>query len=191
VAAGVFLLLSYHAKASAPSLIPALVLLLWTKRRAIDRTFTAFLVSAGVLLGADALISFVLSGDPLIAINSEIAFQGLSGKTAVDFHPLHRMLFWTYPRLMFYPDNLGDRIYSIYPQLLIVLALLALPLRLRSSWVAFWWFLFVFAGMQFNIQRVQGTWVAGFRNIRHTHVFVYPMILLLAGYLASLHARFR
>ena len=189
VLAGVFLLLSYHAKASAPSLVPALVLTLWMKRRAVDRTFTAFLVSAGTLLGASALVSFVLSGDPLIAINSEIAFQGLSGRTAVEYHPLHRMLFWTYPRLMFFPDNLGDRIYSIYPQLLIVLALLALPLGLRTSWVAFWWFLFVFAGMQFNIQRVDGTWIAGFRNIRHTHVFVYPMILLLAGYLASLLAR--
>jgi hypothetical protein len=190
ILAGVFLLLSYHAKASAPSLVPPLVLTLWMKRRSVDRTFTAFLVSAGTLLGASALVSIALSGDPLIAIDSELAFQGLTGQTAVDFHPLHQALFWTYPRLMFYPDNLGDRIYSVYPQLLIACALVAPFLRLRTSWVAFWWFLFVFAGMQFNIQHVNGVWVAGFRNIRHTHVFVYPMILLLAGYLSSLHARF-
>jgi hypothetical protein len=32
-------------------------------------------------------------------------------------------------------------------------------------------------------------WVAGFRNVRHTHIFVYPMILLLTGYLVALSGR--
>jgi hypothetical protein len=39
------------------------------------------------------------------------------------------------------------------------------------------------------VQRVDGAWVSGFRNIRHGHVFVYPLVLLLAGYLTSLRAR--
>src|SRR5439155_14818593 len=39
------------------------------------------------------------------------------------------------------------------------------------------------------IQRADGVWISGFRNIRHTHVFVYPLLLLLAGFLAALRAR--
>jgi hypothetical protein len=81
-------------------------------------------------------------------------------------------------------------LFSLYPHLLVFLALTSWFLRIRTSPAVFWWFFFVFLGMQFNIQRVQGVWISGFRNIRHTHVFVYPLILLLTGYLVRLRERY-
>jgi hypothetical protein len=53
----------------------------------------------------------------------------------------------------------------VHPHLLILMALVAPFLGLRSSWIVFWGLLFVFLGMQFNFQRVEGVWIAGFRNI--------------------------
>src|SRR5205814_287146 len=47
----------------------------------------------------------------------------------------------------------------------------------------------VFLGMEFNVQRAAGYWVRGFRNARHAHVFVYPLVLLLTGYLVALRAK--
>src|SRR5438094_666768 len=43
----------------------------------------------------------------------------------------------------------------------------------------------------FNVQRSEGMWVAGFRNVRHAHVFVYPIALLVTGYLVAWSARHR
>ena len=42
---------------------------------------------------------------------------------------------------------------------------------------------------EFQMTRVGGVWVTMFRNIRHSHALVYPMVLLLTGYFVSLHAR--
>jgi hypothetical protein len=81
-------------------------------------------------------------------------------------------------------------LFSIYPHLLVFLALTSWFLRIRTSPAVFLWLFFVFLGMQFNIQRVQGVWISGFRNIRHAHVFVYPLILLLTGYLVGLRERY-
>lgn len=98
-------------------------------------------------------------------------------------------VFWYYPRLLFLPDHLGDLVFSVYPHLVVALALAASVLRIGTSAAAFWWFVFVFAGMQFNFQSVEGVWISGFRNIRHAHVFAYPIILLLTGYLVALRAK--
>src|SRR6185295_13056993 len=56
----------------------------------------------------------------------------------------------------------------------------------RSAWC---WLLVVLLGMELNVQHVEGGWVAGFRNQRHMHVFVYPLVLALTGYLVGLRAR--
>jgi hypothetical protein len=53
----------------------------------------------------------------------------------------------------------------------------------------FWWLFFVMLGMQLAVNRVDGGWTSLARNVRHTIVFVYPMILLLTGYLVALRAR--
>jgi hypothetical protein len=97
--------------------------------------------------------------------------------------------FWAYPRWLLRPDRYGHLLFGLVPQTLLVLAALGPLLGLRSAWPIFWWFAFVFLGMEFNIQRVAGVWIAGFRNLRHAHVFIYPLILLLTGYLVSLRAR--
>jgi hypothetical protein len=43
--------------------------------------------------------------------------------------------------------------------------------------------------MELNIQRAEGMWVAGFRNVRHAHTLVYPLTLALAGSLVALRGR--
>src|SRR5437879_1196601 len=43
--------------------------------------------------------------------------------------------------------------------------------------------------MEFNVQRIGDYWISGFRNVRHAHVFIYPLILLLTGYLVALWAK--
>src|SRR2546422_1008557 len=100
-------------------------------------------------------------------------------------------VFWYYPKLLFLPDHLGDLLYSVYPHLLVALAVASPFLGLRTSLAIFWWLLFTFIGVQFNVRRVQGVWIAGFRNIRHVHILVYPIVLLLTGYLVSLRSKYR
>ncbi len=189
--AGLCVLLAYHAKASAPALLGVVAVLVGLERRAVDRTVTSFVWAVALGLGSSFLAAYALTGDPLIAITSELKFQGLLGPEAKRFHPLTRDLFWVYPRLLFQANHLGDRIYSFYPQLLVALAVAGLVLRLRTSGVALAWLVIVFLTMQLNIQRADGAWVAGFRNVRHTHCFIYPMALALAGYLVALAARWR
>ena len=64
-----------------------------------------------------------------------------------------------------------------------------ISLALRSAPVLWWWLLPLLIGMELSFVRVNGYWVAGFRNFRHAHVFVYPIVLLVAGYLAALRQR--
>src|SRR5207248_2502260 len=54
-----------------------------------------------------------------------------------------------------------------------------------------WWLLIIAVGMQLTLVRADGVWISGFRNVRHLHVVVYPLVLALAGYLVGLRARFR
>lgn len=188
--AAVCLLLAYHAKVSAALLFPALVLFAWTERRQIDRTATSFLGTTALLFGISAAVSFALTGDPLAPLHSEISAQGLEGPVAVKFHELTRDVFWTFPRWLFFPEQFGNWVFHVYAPLLVAFGALGWLLGLRSRLFLLWWLACLFLGMQLNLQRVEGHWVVGFRNYRHGHVWIYPMILLLTGYLVGLHARF-
>ena len=47
-------------------------------------------------------------------------------------------------------------------------------------------------GGMLNVQTgsgADGVWISGFRNIRHLHVVVYPLVLALTGYLVALRTR--
>ncbi len=193
IGAGVSLWLTYHAKVSAVLLVAPIAFICWRRRRTLDRDFRAFLATVALLFGVSALVSYVFTGDPIAPYHAELSFQGLIGQKAIEFHRLTPYVFWYYIRAVFARDQYGDFLFSIYPQLVIaltVLALVAWPLRIRSSLDVFVWLVVVFAGMQFNIQRANGVWVAGFRNVRHIHVLVYPFVLLLTGYLVTLRRRF-
>lgn len=189
VAAAVSLWLAFHAKVSAVFLVPALLVIAWSRRDRIDRTARAFVGTAVLLFGISAVASYVFTGDVLAPYHVEITTQGLQGDVAIQFHRLNADTFWAYPRWLLRPDRYGHLLFGLVPQTLLVLAALGPLLGLRSAWPIFWWFAFVFLGMEFNIQRVAGVWIAGFRNLRHAHVFIYPLILLLTGYLVSLRAR--
>lgn len=189
VLAGVTLWLAYHAKVSAVLLFPAIAIVCIARRDRIDREVRWFLGTAIVLYALSALGSYVFAGDPLAPYHVENRFGGAVGPGALKSHPLDEYVFFTYPRLLFYPDHLGERLYSFYPHALVVLVVLAPLLGLRSAWPVFWWFACIFLGMQFAVNRVDGGWTSLARNVRHTIVFVYPIVLLLAGYLATLRAR--
>lgn len=181
--------LAYGGKISAVLLLPALMLICWMKRRYVDRQALYFLAALAVLFGGTHLVFYLLTGDLIFPYHAELSSQGLTGDAASQ-HRLTSMVFWSYVRWLFLPDQLGDLLFSIYPHLLILLAGASGFLRVRTSPAVFWWFAFMFLGMQLNIQLVQGVWISGFRNIRHAHIFIYPLILLLTGYLTGLRERY-
>ncbi len=189
VGAGVCLWLGYHGKVSAVLLIPAIACICLVNRRRLDRQAWYLVGTASIFLGCSALVSYVFASDLIAPYHAELYFQGLTGPQAVD-HRMSAPVFWSYVTWMFERDHLGDMLFSVYPHLLVGFALLGWLFGLRTSLAVFFWLLFFFLGMQLNIQRVQGVWISGFRNIRHAHVFVYPIILLLTGYLVGLRRRF-
>ena len=185
ILAGVSFWLAFQAKISAVFLAPAFAAICWTNRRRLGPQFLDFLVTVGALFGATILAYYLFAGDPLAPYHAELRYQGLVGPEA----PAHRLTadwFWMYPKLLFLPDRLGGLQFSVYPYLLVAFATAGWFLSIRTSSEVFWWFFFVFMGMQFNIQRAGDVWITGFRNIRHAHMFVYPLILLLTGYFVSL-----
>jgi len=182
--------LAYGAKISAILLLPGIGLICWMKRQRLDRQFFYFLATLTVLFGATHFAFYVLTGDLIYPYHAELTSQGLASHEAARTHRISSLVFWRYVKWLFLPDQWGDLVFSVYPHVLLLLALASWFLRIRTSPAVFWWFFFVFLGMQFNIQRVQGVWISGFRNIRHTHVFVYPLILLLTGYLVSLREKY-
>ena len=190
ILAGVSLLAAYHAKVSAVLLLPAIAIICWTRRREVDREFAYFVLTVGVLTAVSCFVWYRYSGDPFWPYNSETRFSGVTGPDALVNHPLSRDVFLTYPRLLAWPDHLGDRLYSVYPHLLVVLAILAPFFGVRTSAPIFWWFLFVILGLQFAVNHVPGGWTSGARNVRHTIIFIYPMTLLLTGYLVGFWRRF-
>ncbi len=187
--AGVTLWLAYHAKVSAVLLFPAIAIVCVARRRTIDREVRWFVGTAAALYALSALGSYIFAGDPLAPYHVENRFGGAVGAGALASHPLTRDVFLTYPRLLFFPDHLGERLYSFYPHLLVLLAVVAPLLGLRTAWPVFWWFACLFLGMQLAVNRVDGGWTSLARNVRHTIVFVYPLALLLTGYLVTLRAR--
>lgn len=184
--AAVMLLLAYHSKVSAVLLGPPVLFMCWRHRARLGRSFRSFVTTGLVVFGASALVSYVFAGDPLAPYSSEVKFQGLDGPTAVQFHRLTAPVFWAYANWLLRPNAWDDLYFSVYPHLLIAFVLVGWMFRLRTSLDVAVWFVAVLLGMQFNLQRVDGVWVAGFRNIRHLHVVVYPMVLLLTGYFATL-----
>jgi hypothetical protein len=122
-------------------------------------------------------------------MRAELASQGILGPNAAQ-RQVRMQELMIFPDMLFVPNHLGTLLNSLYPHALLVLVLFARPLGLPTEPALWWWVGAVFLGMECNVQRVDGYWVTGFRNFRHAHVFVYPVILLLAGYLSGLRARF-
>jgi len=188
IAAGVALVLCYHSKVTGLILVAVVASIVWAHRdraRDVDRLLLTMLV----LFGASALVTYALSGSVLAPMHAELKFQGILDAASASQRQVTRSVLRFFPDVLFAPNPLGDRLNAWYPQAVVLLALLAWALRLRigsSVWV---WLGLVFFAMEFNVQRVGGYWVSGARNVRHAHVFVYPVVLLLAGYLAVLRAR--
>lgn len=191
VLAGLVAAITVYAKVSAVFLGPALLGIAWLRRDRLDRDAWLFVAAAAGVLLAGALVAYAFTGDPLVPYTYEITFQGLDRAADVARRRLTPEVFWDYPRWLFLRDQLGDLLNSVYAWLLVALALAGPFLGLRTSGIAACWFAAVFLGYQLNVGRVEGVWVSGFRNIRHGHIFTYPLVLLLAGYLASLLRRRR
>ncbi len=189
-ATAVSLWLACHAKVSAVLMVPVVLFTLWRHRRRLDRQALVFAATAAVLFGSSALVSYALSGDPIAPYHTELAFEGVMAPGAATMRPLTGRDFWTWVDTLFRPDRLGDRLFSFHPHLLLALAVAAplLGLRVPPELVA--WLAIVMLGLQFHSLRLaEGGWVLGFRNVRHAHVFVYPIALLLAGLLCGLRSR--
>jgi hypothetical protein len=184
--------LAFHCKVSSAAMAVPILYAFWRHRRVLTADLWAFFLPASVLFAGTFAVSFAFTGDVFAPYSSEISAQGLSGPVAVKFHKLTAPVFWSYLRWLFYRNQYGDFFYSVYPHLLVLFALVGPFLRLRPRAPEVWlWMVVIFLAMQFNIQWTEGTWVAGFRNVRHTHIFIYPMILLVTGYVMAMGARWR
>jgi hypothetical protein len=185
----VALWLAAHSKLTGVFLVPAIALICALRWHRLDRTIVHFMLTAAFLAAFSATACYVMTGDPLFPLHVEMTSQGLTGPNAFKEHPLTSEVFWRYPRLLFLPDHLGDFVHSIYPALIVLFLLTSRFTGLRTSPEVFIWFSVLFLGMQLNIHRVEGGWVTDFRNIRYTHTFVYPIVLLLTGYMVGLRQR--
>jgi hypothetical protein len=184
--AGVGACAAFYAKISAVFLAPAFLAIAWLRRDRVDRHVWVFVATVLGLLAVGAIVAYAFTGDPLAPYSYEIRFQGLDRAADVARRRVTSEVFWRYPRFLFARDQLGDLVHSVYPWLAVGLVLASPFVRLRTSGVTVCWFLSVFLGYQLNVRRMDGLWVTGFRNIRHSHVFVYPLLLVVAGYLTSL-----
>lgn len=182
--------LAFHAKLSALFVVPVFVLIALLEYKKIDRAALAFIGACTALWSLTVAWSYAFTGDPLAPYHGELAAQGLVGQAAADYHRATVATLWIYPDLLLRQDYYGRFLNSVYPHLLILFALTGRFLRIRTSPAIALWLVFVFLAMEFNFQYVEGTWVAGFRNIRHSHIFVHPLILCLTGYLCGLRVRF-
>jgi 4-amino-4-deoxy-L-arabinose transferase-like glycosyltransferase len=184
--------LSFYVKVSVGLMGVPILALLWMHRHVLGRDVLVFFVMSVVLFGASTYVTFSLTGDPLHPLTSEVSAQGLTGKEAAIWHPVNRYVFMHFPKAVFGFDAYGHALFGGLANLLVVLALLGPLLGLRPRAPELWWWVLVLAlGMQFNFQRAEGVWVAGFRNVRHLHGIAYPLVLLVAGYLVGLRARSR
>jgi len=177
---------AFYAKISAIFLGPALLAIAWLRRERLDRTVWTFVATGLSLFAIGMVLAYVFTGDPIAPYTYEIRFQGLDRATEIANRRLTSGVFWSYPRWLFLPNQVGDLPNGLYAWAILLLALAARPLGLRTSAVAVVWFAAVFLGYQFNTHRVDGVWVSGFRNLRHTHVFTYPLVLVLTGFVVSL-----
>jgi hypothetical protein len=181
--------LCYHSKVTAPFLAVGLAGLGLTCRNRLAG-LGWFFITALVLFGAGALVSYAFAGSILGPFQAELKFQGLLQAPPPGPGALRGWLL-TWPLMLFVPDYLGNFYHAFFPHALVVLWLASWPLGLRNAPVLWWWLLPLLVGMELSFVRVNGYWVTGFRNFRHAHVFVYPIVLLVAGYLAALRPRAR
>ncbi len=177
---------AYHAKASTLALVPALAIIVWWRRARIGREAWIGVAAGSVLFGLDALGSYALAGTPIGAYAIEMRLAGLWQADALVHRRLTMGMFLSYPRWLLWRDHLGGWLYAGQPFAVIVLAAASRWLRVWTSREVLVWFLAVFCASQFQMTLYDGVPVAVFRNIRHSHPLVYPVVLLLAGYLASL-----
>jgi hypothetical protein len=184
--------LSLHTKLSGLFLAPALALTLLVERRRLTSEVWTFFTTGAVLVTGSLVASYALWGDPIFAYSSEIKFQGLTG-TAETVRQLQRNEFWHFPERLTLPDRNGDLFFGVLPYAVVLLPLLALLAGRRPHIpVLVWgWLVFPLLALQFNVQRVDGVWAGGFRNIRHILPLVHPMAVIAAGALVALGRRWR
>jgi len=184
--------LAFHVKISAGLMGLPILATFWIHRRTLGRDVLVFFGAATILFGMTAFTAFSLTGDPLFPYTSEVVAQGLRAPDAAKWHHLTWPVFMHFPRAVFASDQYGNVIFGGYPHLVVATALLAPIFGLRLRAPELWWWLLVLAlGLQFNLQRADHEWVAGFRNVRHLHGLVHPLVLLVAGALVQLRSRWR
>jgi hypothetical protein len=190
-AAAAALWLAMHAKLNAILMLPALALACWRRRDRLDEEALWFVIVGLTLLSGSLAASSRVLGDALAPYHAEMAAQGLTEpQIAIKFHRLTASDFWTWFRVLFRPSSLDTLLFSIDPHLLILAVVLARPLGLSLPVEIVAWLLVFLLGMQFNsLRQWEGVWVAGFRNVRHAHVFAYPIVLLLGVALAQMGRR--
>ena len=182
--------LAFYVKVTVGLMGLPILAILWMHRHALGRDVLVFFGTALVLFGISTYFTVALTGNPLHPITSEVEAQGLTGPDAAVWHPVTWYVFMHFPKAVFGLDAYGHALFGGLASLLVVLALLGPLLGLRPRAPELWWWLLVLAlGMQFNFQRAEDVWVAGFRNVRHLHGIVYPLVLLVAGYLVRVRDR--
>lgn len=189
--AGVSLWLAIHAKLSGLALAPLFAILAWRYRRRLTLESLAFPAATGVLVVLSGLVAWSVWGSPLASLDAELKAQGLVGDVGVREHPLTRDLMLVFPNLLLFPNYFGNLVFGIVPWAVITGLVVGRWLGARVSPVVFWWIVVVALGLEFNVQRANGVWVAGFRNVRHMHPLVYPLALALACQLVGLGRRHR
>lgn len=187
--------LGFHVKISAGLMGLPILATFWVHRQALGRDLAVFFGVSAVLFGMTTFTAFALTGDPLFPYTSEVVAQGLRGPDAVAWHRLTWPVFMHFPRAVFFADQYGNVLFAGLPWVVVLAGLLGLlgpgpGFRLRAPEL-WWWVLVLALGLQFNIQRAGDDWVAGFRNVRHLHGLVHPVVLIAAGALLALRARSR
>jgi len=184
--------IAFHVKGAAAFIALPVLYTFWRHRRAYGWSVLWFFVVAAVVFGLTGYGYWLWKGDPFFAANSEMQAQGLSGPEAAKFHQLTPYVFWYFPNALVWPNQYGNLIFGLLPHALVLFALTGWAWGARLRAPEMWWFLLVmFAAMQFNIQRTDGVWVAGFRNVRHVHMWILPLAVLVAGYVGALYVRWQ
>lgn len=188
IATGIALLLCYHSKVTGVLMFPIVAAIAVARRQPLA-SLRPLGTSVAVLFGVDALASLALSGTLFGPFQAEVTGQGLMNEASAKALSVSLDKMRLFPAFLFERNNTGTFVHGFYPHALVLAALLAVPLRVRVEPVLWVWLAVVFLGMEFNVQRSHGYWIAGFRNLRHSHVFIYPVVILLAGYLDAFRGR--
>src|SRR5579885_488897 len=188
VACAANLLIVYHAKASAIVLVCPIAVAGWLARDRVTRDDWVFPIAVSILFGLAFLFAYALTGDALVPFFWEIRDGGLLNADAAEYHRLADS-FWSFPRWLFWRDRYGHFLNGLDAIVFVVLATLSPWLGVRTDLVILAWLLVTFVSLQFQMLPRGGVWVTIFRNMRHMHVLVYPLVLLLTGYLVELRRR--